>query len=154
QSCRVARTEPAPAPSLLDRYYPRAYYGQGRRYNPLLESLLDRLYAWRARHIERLTGLAGGRVLDIGCGKWPLLHQVRQRGWKVKGTELSEESARYAQSELGLDVAACDVADLNLPSDSLDLVILWHVLEHINDPVSLLREAVRLLRPGGVLLVA
>ena len=62
--------------------------------------MLDWLYAFRALRIDRANGGQPGRVLDIGCGRGLLLHQLRKRGWKVTGTELSEDSASYARDVL------------------------------------------------------
>lgn len=152
--CGLAHTTPQPPPDQIGNYYPRGYYGHGKRYSAPLERLLDRLYAFRGRLIEIANGLEPGRVLDIGCGRGLLLHQLRKRGWEVIGTELSEDSASYARDVLHIDVKTTSVADLNLPSEAFDMVILWHVLEHITDPAGLLQEVARILRPGGTLLVA
>ena len=152
--CGLVRTSPVPAPDQAARYYPQGYYGHGKRYNTPLEKLLDWLYAFRTRLIEIANGLEPGRVLDIGCGRGLLLRQLRNRGWEVVGTELSQDSAHYARSILQIDVKTSHLGDLHLPADSFDTVILWHVLEHIADPADLLQEVVRILRPGGTLLVA
>ncbi len=154
RACGLVRTAPAPSGAAQSRYYPPGYYGHSKRYGVLIERLIDWLYAFRTRLIEITNGLEPGRVLDIGCGRGLLLHQLRRRGWDVAGTELSEDSARYAREVLHIDVKTGSAADLALPSDSFDTVILWHVLEHIAEPETLLQEAARILRPGGTLLVA
>jgi SAM-dependent methyltransferase len=154
RQCEMARTVPAPPPEHIGDYYPRGYYGRGKRYSSSLEGLLDWLYSFRGRLIEIANGLEPGRVLDVGCGRGQLLFQLRKRGWEVIGTELSEDSAEYAREVLKLDVRTADLHDLDLPADYFDTVILWHVLEHIPDPAALLAEVRRILRPGGTLLVA
>ncbi len=150
--CGLTITWPRPAD--VGPYYPAGYYGEGKRYPAPLQRFLDGLYAARARRLEAASTRRPGRALDIGCGQGLLLAQLRRRGWEVTGTELSERSAHFARNVLGLDVRVGDVTTLNLPSESFDLVILWHVLEHVPNPLALLREAARLLRPGGTLLVA
>ncbi|MGI8586543.1 MAG: class I SAM-dependent methyltransferase [Chloroflexia bacterium] len=152
--CGLVLTTPQPPPDEIGKYYPRGYYGQGKRYSLPLERLLDWLYAFRTRLIEIANGLEPGRVLDIGCGRGLLLHHLRKRGWEVAGTELSEDSASYARDVLHIDVQTANITDLRLPSESFDAVILWHVLEHITDPEALLQEVARILYPGGTLLVA
>lgn len=152
--CGLVRTTPQPAAEAIADYYPRGYYGQGKRYSMPLERLLDWLYAFRGRLIEIANGLEPGRVLDIGCGRGLLLHQLRKRGWEVTGTELSDASASYARDVLQIDVKTGSLGELDLPDESYDTVILWHVLEHIPDPAALLAEVARILRPGGTLLVA
>jgi SAM-dependent methyltransferase len=151
--CGLVRTLPRPAGEAADRYYPQGYYGGARRYPRPLEWLLDRLYASRARRIERRSGLHGGSVLDVGCGRGWLLARLRCRGWTVAGTELSDAAARYARDVLHLDVRTGDLAQAGIRG-SFDLVILWHVLEHVPEPDSLLRQVAAILRPGGTLLVS
>jgi 2-polyprenyl-3-methyl-5-hydroxy-6-metoxy-1,4-benzoquinol methylase len=138
----------------MHRYYPPEYYGSGERYHPFLERLLRTLYARRARRVQRMQGKAPGFALDVGCGRGHLLRELRLLGWRVMGTELSDVSARYARDVFHLDVRTANLEDLALPDAEVDVVILWHVLEHVPEPSSLLGEIARVLRPGGTLLVA
>lgn len=150
--CRLHVTSPVPDEEQLGKYYPSSYYGNGRRFNPLIEWLLNNLYGFRAWHIEGKH--KPGKVLDIGCGRGLLLSKLRLRGWEPRGTELSEEAATYARERLGLPVSTQALQDLHFPDGEFDLVILWHVLEHVIEPKAMLQEVSRILKPGGVLLVA
>jgi 2-polyprenyl-3-methyl-5-hydroxy-6-metoxy-1,4-benzoquinol methylase len=152
RDCKLHVTSPAPSEGELERYYPSSYYGSGRRFNPIVEWLLNNLYSYRARHIEQRQ--KPGKVLDIGCGRGLLLNKLRERGWQPQGTELSEEAAAYARERLNLPVSTQALQDLNFPAEEFDLVILWHVLEHVHAPRAMLAEVSRILKPGGVLLVA
>ena len=151
-ACRLYVTTPVPPEREAGTYYPKGYYGSGRRFNPIVEWLLDNLYNYRASQIEQHQ--KPGKVLDIGCGRGLLLHKLRQRGWTPMGTELSEEAASYARDRLGLPVTTQMVEDVKFPDEEFDLVILWHVLEHVQSPRAMLKEVSRILKPGGTLLVA
>ena len=151
-NCRLHITTPAPGEAELARYYPSSYYGSGRRFNRIVEWLLNHLYSYRALHIEGRQ--RPGKVLDIGCGRGLLLSKLRERGWEPQGTELSEEAAVYARERLGLPVSTCALQDCGFADGEFDLVILWHVLEHLHAPRAILQEVSRILKPGGVLLVA
>jgi SAM-dependent methyltransferase len=151
-NCKLYATAPVPAEDELTHYYPSSYYGSGRRFNRIVEWLLNNLYAYRARQIERIR--KPGKVLDIGCGRGLLLSKLRERGWQPRGTELSEEAAAYARERLGLPVTTEALQDCMFPAEEFDLVILWHVLEHVPSPRAMLKEVSRILKPGGVLLVA
>jgi SAM-dependent methyltransferase len=82
-----------------------------------------------------------------------LINQMRSRGWKVRGTERSPSAAQQARDVFHLDVSAVDVEDLAAGA-RYDAVILWHVAEHLHEPGATVRAIARLLRPGGVLLIA
>ena len=150
--CKLNVTTPVPAESKIASYYPSGYYGSGQRFNPIVEWLLNHLYSYRALQIE--SKHKPGKVLDIGCGRGLLLHKLRQRGWEPHGTELSEEAAAYAKNKLGLPVTTQELKDCHFPDEEFDVVILWHVLEHVRAPRAMLKEVSRVLKPGGVLLVA
>jgi methionine biosynthesis protein MetW len=150
--CGLYVTAPVPTEDEISRYYPGSYYGSGQRFNRVIEWLLDRLYSYRAAQIER--NREPGKVLDIGCGRGLLLNKLRQQGWEPHGTELSEEAAAFAREEMGLPVTTQRLEDAHFADQEFDLVILWHVLEHARAPREMLKQAARILKPGGTLLVA
>jgi SAM-dependent methyltransferase len=154
EACGLSRTVPQPDAARSAAYYPAAYYGaaSARRFPSIVEALQRRLCARRARSVERLVG-GPGRVLDIGCGRGFLLDAFRRRGWDVHGTELDERSSAHAREVLGIDVRLGPDAASSWPDGHFDAVTLWHVIEHLPEPVQALATARRLLRPGGVLLV-
>ena len=98
-----------------------------------------------------LPWVEGGRLLEVGCGSGWQLERMKELGWSVKGIDFDPEAASAARAR-GLDVVVGDVRELNLPTGSFDAVVMAHVLEHVFDPVSLLAECRRLLKPGGRLI--
>lgn len=143
-----------PSDAEIASYYPDAYYGDpGRaKFSGLIEWLV-RLVG--ARHVRFfLAGLPqGARVLDVGCGRGVLLREIASRGFEAHGVELSEAAARGADPRAHIRIAP-RLADAGYPDAYFDEVILWHVLEHLRDPGETLRQAHRVLRPGGRLVVA
>lgn len=112
-----------------------------RRNNPRL---------WRPMFAE-FEGYRGtGHLLDVGCGPGFLVGEAVRRGWKGQGVETREVLAEYARDELGLEVFHDDLIAAALPDDRFDVVHLNEVIEHVVDPVGLLREIHRVLRPGGM----
>ncbi len=154
--CGLTVTTPQPSGEAMHAYYPAGYYGSagGKRFPAVVELLQNILYQRRAARLELLNQGKPGRVLDVGCGRGLLLEQLRKRGWEVQGTELSEQSAAYPRDVLGIPVQIGDLADQHFPSDHFDAVVLWHVLEHVPDPAVVLAEVARILRPGGIFLLA
>ena len=156
RDCGLALTWPPPPPSDMARYYPDAYYGEAgeKRFVGPVEGLQRAVYGSRARRVEEATGGRPGCVLDVGCGRGFLLDAFRRRGWTVEGTEMSEASSAHAREVLGIPVRLGPLESLALPDETYDAVTLWHVLEHVTTPVSMLAEIRRILKPGGVLLVS
>ncbi len=107
--------------------------------------------AKRLRHITRWRDLAGKRVLDAGCGAGGFVEAMAARGAEVVGVEYMADKIReWQQRHPGDDrVRQGDLAKLDFPDDSFDVVLLNEVLEHVPDDNLALREIARVLRPGG-----
>ncbi len=91
----------------------------------------------------------GGRLLDVGCGKGDFLVRMRGKGWTVEGTEVDSAAVEHATGKNGLTVHTGTLEDAALPAESFDAVTMIHVIEHIHDPISVLRACRRLLKPSG-----
>jgi len=144
--CAFAQTEPRPIS--LAPYYPVRY----RRYHRLTAALLQQFYRWRAwRWVSRLG--RSGAALEIGCGDGWMLQALREQGWQVVGTERSVESALVPAQGRRVPVFVGELDALR-PAARFDAIILFHVLEHMPDPVAVLRNCAALLKPGGMIIVA
>jgi SAM-dependent methyltransferase len=100
-------------------------------------------------------GPAGGRALDVGSAAGFCMAVLAERGFDVQGVEVSPVIAAHAQNELGFGerVFVGFLEDAPLPERSFDLICMWDVVEHVPDPVALLRRARTLLAPGGRLVI-
>jgi SAM-dependent methyltransferase len=141
----------SPRPSIAEI---TAFYSQTAKYDSWLkeEPLRDAL--WHRRLKKFLPHKAEGNLLDIGAGIGQFLHHAQPLFTQVSGTEVSESAVRIAKEKYGIDLYSGQVEDLNLPPGSFDNITLFHVLEHVPDPMRLLRRCSELLRPQGVLVVA
>jgi 2-polyprenyl-3-methyl-5-hydroxy-6-metoxy-1,4-benzoquinol methylase len=94
-----------------------------------------------------------GKLLDVGCGDGRRLAQLRARGWQAEGQEIDRVAAAAARDRYGLNVHVGTLADCHFPDGTFDAVTMRHVIEHVYDPVGLLAECRRILKPSGVLVV-
>jgi len=91
-----------------------------------------------------------GRVLDIGAGTGDFLSVAKQNGWQTIGVEPSDKAKAIA-----LKKEVSFVEDTSeLEDRSFDVITMWHVLEHVPDLDSQIKELKRLLKPNGSLIVA
>lgn len=88
-------------------------------------------------------------LLDVGAHVGKFLHLAGEAGWRVEGIELNRRTAAYAARRTGAPVHRLDLETLCSTGRQFDVVTLIDVLEHIPDPVRLVRQIRRLLVPGG-----
>jgi 2-polyprenyl-3-methyl-5-hydroxy-6-metoxy-1,4-benzoquinol methylase len=91
-------------------------------------------------------------VLDVGCAAGALLAMLKDRGWTVYGVEISGLQAAFCR-ERGLDVSTLPLEENNFPCQCFDAVLASHVIEHLNNPKSFVREAGRILKSKGRLYI-
>jgi SAM-dependent methyltransferase len=122
-----------------------------------LAALEDRHWWYRERRalLARALRKAGppGRALDVGAAGGGNTRVLRAHGWRPVALEYSESGAELARRR-GLPVIRADARRLPLPTGSLDLVVAFDILEHIDEDVRAAAEFRRVLRPGGTALIA
>ena len=104
----------------------------------------------RERLAEVTTRVEGRKLLDLGCGMGTFLHLAQSEKWQSIGVDLSKEGCQFAREQYGLDVLCSDLFEANFPSNYFDAVTLFHVLEHVPDPKSIIKACYDLVKPGGL----
>jgi SAM-dependent methyltransferase len=103
--------------------------------------------------VERISGLKNGKLLDVGSGTGHFASVMKESGWVVKGIEINEKARNFSATTFDLEIIAPgNVSELG--ENSIDCVTMWHVLEHFHDPHRYISDIIKLLKPGGVCLVA
>lgn len=137
--------------------YDEAYYaGQGS--DPLVDYAFEfdqpqatvRQYEWRG--LRRILGsqvAASGKFLDFGCGNGGLVRFLRASGLEVYGFD----TGAWAEKARASGLAILNEEELAAHEGSFDAVTAIEVIEHVTEPIPLLRRLRRLLKPGGLLLL-
>jgi 2-polyprenyl-3-methyl-5-hydroxy-6-metoxy-1,4-benzoquinol methylase len=155
-SCRCLFLNPMPAEDEIAGFYPSQYWwsstkSKTNRALTKLESIYRRLVL--RDHVAFITRAAqhqrGLHILDVGCGSGTLLGLLKQRGFQTLGIDFSAEAAKLADTENGVQVLVGSLNEAQFPAQSFDIVTLFHVLEHVTNPRTVLAEAGRILKPGG-----
>ena len=92
------------------------------------------------------------RMLDIGCGSGLFLYRHKDLGWETWGVEKSPVAGELARGA-GLRVITEPIETADLPQGYFDVIVMLHVLEHLENPVGLLARLRPLLAPGGQLII-
>ena len=93
-----------------------------------------------------------GHLLELGCGSGQILKRMQQMGWQVEGVDFDPSAVENARSK-GLRVHFGTLESQNYPNDHFDVIFMSHLIEHTHDPLRLLGEGYRILKPGGQLIL-
>ena len=120
---------------------------EGRRRQHVAQRRLNRI----ARLLDKAP--PGIRLVDIGCSRGQFVDAAMQAGFIAEGVEPAPEIAAAARTQ-GLKVHTGLLEDQHYPDAHFDAASLFEVVEHLREPLPLLRECRRILKPGGVMLVS
>ncbi len=140
-SCGVFRCDALPTVKQLERFYAAPYYNFDRwREEGKGAAFAGRLKRWRKK----------GKFLDVGCAAGFFIRGIREHSaWEVYGIDFGESAVRYAREELGLEVRLGELAGAGYADGYFDYIHINNVLEHVLDPVAMLRECRRIIKPYG-----
>jgi 2-polyprenyl-3-methyl-5-hydroxy-6-metoxy-1,4-benzoquinol methylase len=143
---------------IWSRYSPSYFYDEYLPAQGVIDRQFD-LAVFDARHAEMLALIAAkiappGRMVEIGTGAGFFLKAAERAGWACSGIEVSQEAADFARTRLELDVRQGTAEDSGYPDGSVDVAIMFEVIEHLLDPRRSLEGVRRALRPGGRVVVS
>jgi len=106
--------------------------------------------SWEATRLRYATrGITNGRLLEVGCATGKFLWAVQQKGLEVWGVEFNRRAAGVAAKRLGCTVLTGGFEEAQLPEGHFNVVCLFHVIEHMLDPLATVRKIRDLLRQDG-----
>lgn len=144
KSCGLVFSQKIPTTEELEEYYDG--YGRDDYLSPITikryNELLDGFEKFRKT----------GKILDVGCGIGYFLEEAKKRGWKVHGTEYTDEAIRICE-EKGIKVSKGKLNPNNYQEEMFDVITSFEVIEHINNPVEEIENFNKILRKDGAVYV-
>lgn len=169
--CGVYWLDPAPPPDELWKAYATYHTHTRKSPNRLAKSLLSLAHRfiklwflplWVLKGLQReadtlrymtLAHTPIGKLLDVGCGGGRFLNRMQKRGWRVEGSDFDEQAAQKVSYKYAIKTHVGDLTQCKLLADSFDVITLSQTIEHLYDPNATLHECLRLLKPGGLLIL-
>lgn len=139
RQCGFQFYSPRPSPDRIE-----AYYHEDEFYEKVnitaVEIVMDILGHHRLRP---------GKLLDVGCGVGTLVAVAEKKGWDAVGMDPSEKAKELAKKVLDIEILNSYLADSHFEDESFDVVVLLAVLEHAFNPLSIMEQVGKILKPGG-----
>ncbi len=153
--CQAIYVHPMPSAAELQAHYQQAAYFEGANDQGYLnyadmQKALRPHFQRRVQIVERHVP-ARGYLLDFGCAAGYFLEMAQTHGWQIAGVELSHQMAQRAAQRVKTPIyPALD----ELPNRNFAAITLWEVIEHVANPIELLRQLYARLKPGGLLMLS
>jgi len=155
--CHIARCRDcgyifdSPRPTLNELI---GFYSRPGQYDTWLGEFESRQRLWKRRLKALRSTKKTGSLLDVGTGIGQFLAAARDCYSEVCGTEVSSVAVEIAKQHYGLDLLEGTIDDLDMRDKLFDNITLFHVLEHVPDPRSVLTTCHSLLAENGILAIA
>ena len=158
KNCDFLFTENAPHVNEIGKYYQSDDYishsNSNKGFlNSIYQFVRKRAVSSKRNLLISFTGKSKGSMLDYGCGTGAFLAEMKSSGWAVQGIEPDAGARNKAIDLTGASVEEPSFLS-SIHSDSVDVITMWHVLEHVHDLHPTLNELIRMLKNDGVLVVA
>ena len=156
--CSGKFTSNAPDLTGIGRYYQSDAYishtdSRKGLFNTIYQIIRNVTISQKNKFVIGKAGLKKGSILDYGCGTGNFLSSMKKSGWKVQGIEPDPNARQKASVAAGEVIHTPDHIN-QIASSYLDVITLWHVLEHVHDLHHVIAEFKRILKPQGVLVIA
>ena len=156
--CTLRFTQDVPDASSIGPYYQStSYVSHSDTQEGLINKLYHRVRKTTLQNKKELiidaTKIPGGTLLDVGAGTGAFANTMQEAGWKVTGLEPDATARQVAINKFGLQMDDPERL-FSLPAESLDVITMWHVLEHVHNLHGYLEQYHSILKSTGKLVIA
>lgn len=159
QTCQIGMTDLGePYPKFLKRLYDKEYFTGGKTRNAYTNYAEDKPYI--LKNMEKFLAViqqykTSGKLLDVGCAMGFFVELALIHGYDAYGIDPSSYAATHAQKLVGKKrIQHKTLSTARFSKRSFDIITMFDVFEHVDDPRKILQQAYSLLKPGGLLVIA
>jgi 2-polyprenyl-3-methyl-5-hydroxy-6-metoxy-1,4-benzoquinol methylase len=153
--CGLVSTYPFPDENILHDLYTIQYYGKTKnKFLPFLQNIRDHFSKRRAKRYLSMISDSNPKVLDIGCAEGRLLNSFFECGCDCCGVEHSSYPKERFINRDRIKYFIGDINSIAFGESRFNIIILWHVLEHMNNPQSVIQKVSDLLSHDGIIIIA
>ncbi len=156
--CQFVFTQDVPDEIAIGPYYQSADYishsdTQAGLINKMYHQVRNFTLRSKRNLVEKESGIKRGTLLDIGCGTGAFLNEMQNAGWKITGLEPDAGARKNAEELYGIPALPSHELFSIVPQ-SLDVITMWHVLEHVHALDKYVEQIREIIRPGGTIFIA
>jgi 2-polyprenyl-3-methyl-5-hydroxy-6-metoxy-1,4-benzoquinol methylase len=153
RNCELICRNPRLKENLNREFYSYDYYGDYAGIEERISAARINLFENTLLKLEKKRQARSNKLLDVGCGQGNFLKLARDYGWRVNGVELARSACEYGKVNFNLDILNTGIEEAHFKENSFDVITLWNVLDHLRNPLEMLKEAYRILEPDGILII-
>ncbi len=159
KTCGMRITDDFPDEKTIGKYYEAADYIS---HSDTKKGIVNQVYHFvrqymlkkKARWVEKSSGRKTGSILDVGTGTGYFANAMKKRNWDVSIVEQSDAAREFAEKNFGLSGSPSITEFAVQSSKKLDVITLWHVLEHIENLKEAMTHFHQMLQKNGTLIIA
>ncbi len=156
ENCGFRFTNPRPEVQDLGKYYKsKEYISHSNTREGIFSFVYQKVRNYTLVKKQKLVESynASGTIIDIGCATGHFLNQMKKAGWNTLGIEPDSDTRKQAFENFNLQVFDEPHLD-SIAENSMDVITMWHVLEHVADLNGRMMQLKKILAPNGVVFIA
>jgi len=151
-NCKYMYMSPVPLTAALQGFYNEKYQCSEKDIDKVVKGFAEGKHLFFDDRLELIKKhIKAGKLLDVGCNYGIFLKLAKENNYDVYGVDISYPAVEYAKDKFKLNVIQGTLKRANFPSDYFDIISMFDVIEHIEDPLSELIEINRVLKKDGLL---
>lgn len=161
KTCGLVYVTPRPTKKAMKTYYPKEYIphqpvcdSKGMSTKKIFHFIWDSYMQLLGgdKQLWSLSGQDKGKILDVGCGNGAYLKTLKEKGWETWGIDISSSATECAR-KFCPNIFTGELHEANFPDRYFDVVTMKWMLEHTHNPSNIIKEAYRILKNNGTLLI-